>query len=462
MTPDGELLRAYAETNSEDSFSELVRRHLDLVYSAALRRVNGDAHLAHDVAQTVFTDLARKAASLSSRPVLTGWLYTSALFAAAKTVRTESRRHARERDASLMHELLHNSAPDLDWEKLSAVLDDAMLDLKEPDREAVLLRYFENRPHAEIASRLGLTENAGRMKVERALEKLRGLLKRRGVNTAASLSMVISANAVQAAPVGLSATISSAAIVGVSLNTAATITLGKTIIMTTAQKIWITSAIVVAGAAVPLLVQQSNLRKQDQVSHELAAQSAPSNANTGQLPKKVMSADDSTPLPKEQFSELLRLRGQVGVLRAEKKDLESERDSAIKASAAKTRVEPTAEIALPKESWTFAGYGTPENTLQSVLWAQTKGDLDTFMAALCPEAQNEFKSAMQRKAMTPEAMMATIAKVKDITILKKVSLAEDLMLLRVRNQMQDGTENFTTSTLKLINGEWKVQSGRAE
>ena len=96
MTPDSELLRRFAKTNSEDAFAELVKRHVNLVYSAALRQVNGDAHLAQDVAQTVFTDLARKAGSLSRRESLTGWLYTSAHFAAAKIARTENRRHDRE------------------------------------------------------------------------------------------------------------------------------------------------------------------------------------------------------------------------------------------------------------------------------------------------------------------------------------------------------------------------------
>src|SRR5216117_1397943 len=122
MTPDGELLRRYTETNSENAFAELVERHLNLVYSAALRQVNGDAHLAQDVAQTVFADLARKAASLARRPVLTGWLYTSAHFAAAKAVRTERRRHTREEEARAMHELLHTAAPDADWEHLRPVL----------------------------------------------------------------------------------------------------------------------------------------------------------------------------------------------------------------------------------------------------------------------------------------------------------------------------------------------------
>src|SRR5436190_6281619 len=156
MNSDCDLLRRYAETNSEESFAELVRRHLDLVYSAALRQVNGDAHLAEDVTQTVFTDLARKAESLSRRSVLTGWLYTSAHFAAAKAVRTECGQRAREQEALTMREL-DDPTPDLDWSRLRPVLDEALHELKEADREAILLRYFEKRQLAEIGARLGVS-----------------------------------------------------------------------------------------------------------------------------------------------------------------------------------------------------------------------------------------------------------------------------------------------------------------
>src|ERR1700748_961597 len=109
MKPDNELLQQYARSHSEDAFAELVRRHVNLVYSAALRQVAGDAHLAQDVAQTVFTDLARKAASLSKRETLTGWLYTSTHFAAAKIVRGESRR--RDREEKFMREPTNETAP---------------------------------------------------------------------------------------------------------------------------------------------------------------------------------------------------------------------------------------------------------------------------------------------------------------------------------------------------------------
>jgi DNA-directed RNA polymerase specialized sigma24 family protein len=116
IAPDGELLRRYAEERSEEAFADLVRRHVDLVYSAALRQVNGDAHLAQDVAQMVFTELSRRAAPLSRRPMLAGWLYTCAHFCAAKAVRSERRRHSREQAA--MHELFGNHESEPDWEKI--------------------------------------------------------------------------------------------------------------------------------------------------------------------------------------------------------------------------------------------------------------------------------------------------------------------------------------------------------
>ena len=160
MTLDGELLQRYAAAKSEDAFAELVRRHVGLVYSAALRQVNGDAHLAQDVAQMVFADLARKASTLAHHQVLAGWLYTSTHFAAAKVVRSEQRRKLREQQSLAMHELLQNSPADLDWENLRPVLDAAMQKLAPSDREIILLRYFENRPFADIGEHLRLSEDA--------------------------------------------------------------------------------------------------------------------------------------------------------------------------------------------------------------------------------------------------------------------------------------------------------------
>lgn len=324
MTSDGELLRRYAEADSEEAFDELVRRHLNLVHSAALRQVNGDAHLAQDVAQSVFTDLARKAESLADRPVLTGWLYASTHFAAATAVRTERRRHTREQKAQLMHELLQDSAPERDWSLLRPTLDAAMFDLDDSDREAILLRYFENRQHAEIADRLGISENAARMRVDRALGKLRTLLSGRGVTTTAALSAVISANAVQAAPVGLAVTISTAAaLAGTTLATTATATTIKAIAMTATQKLLV-ATIIVASVLTPALVQhnaQTQLAEQDRALRQQAGRLAELQKENERLAHLMAEANSSRSLPYEQFHELLRLRSQVGLLNRDVQEL---------------------------------------------------------------------------------------------------------------------------------------------
>ena len=272
MTPDSELLATFARTNSEDAFAELVRRHVNLVYSAAILQVGGDAHLAQDAAQSVFTDLARKAGSLVRRETLSGWLYTSAHFAAAKLVRTET--HRRDREEHFMRELTNQSSasvspaaptPKLEWEQLRPLLDDAMHELKEADRTAILLRYFENRPFAEVGAQLGLNENAARMRVERALEKLRATLSQRGLAITVALATVISAQAVQVAPVGLAVAISTAALAGTAATTSSLIATTKTIAMTTLQKTLVTATVaVLVGAGIYEVRQTEQLRDQVQ------------------------------------------------------------------------------------------------------------------------------------------------------------------------------------------------------
>jgi RNA polymerase sigma factor (sigma-70 family) len=323
MTPDSELLSRYARTHSEDAFAELVRRHVNLVYSAALRQVNGDAHHAQDVAQTVFTDLARKASSLTRRETLTGWLYTSAHFAAAKIARTESRQ--RDREEKFMCEPMQNSgtgvspvhpAPEADWQQLRPVLDDAMHELKEVDREAILLRFFENRQFAEVGAKLGLNENAARMRVERALEKLRDIFAKRGVTTAAALASVISTNAVQLAPANLAATLTTTSIAGAGTGT---FTLLK-IMTATKLKLGVT-ALAIAGAATVLVVQYQTQTKLRDENASLQQQMEQLKADNENLSHQLVTATNSRSLSDEKLNELLRLRGEVGSLRKQLADV---------------------------------------------------------------------------------------------------------------------------------------------
>src|ERR1700719_387408 len=185
LMEDTQLLRRYLDDRSEEAFAELISRHVNLVYFAALRRVGGDRHLADDVTQRVFADLARKAPSLKTRAVLTGWLYTSTRFAAAQAIRTERRRRTHEQEAHILNEL--QAAPEPGWDQLRPIIDEVMDELNEPDREVVLLRFFENLSLTEIGTKFSLSPDAARMRIDRALDKLRGLLSKRGI---ASTSVV--------------------------------------------------------------------------------------------------------------------------------------------------------------------------------------------------------------------------------------------------------------------------------
>jgi RNA polymerase sigma factor (sigma-70 family) len=208
MTEDAELLRRYAVERSEPAFTELVRRRLDLVYSVALRQVGGDAHLAQDVTQRVFSDLARKAGKLPAGVVLSGWLYRAAHFTASDIVRAERRRRTREQETETMRETSMSAADTVEWDRLRPLLDEAMGELGEEDRDAVALRFFEGRAFAEIGAALRLSEDAARKRVDRALAKLPGLLSRRGVtSTTTALGLALADQAGIAAPAGLAASV---------------------------------------------------------------------------------------------------------------------------------------------------------------------------------------------------------------------------------------------------------------
>ena len=228
MTDGIQLLRNYAERGDEDAFRELVERYINLVYSAAIRRVGGDADLARDVAQTVFTDLARKARSLGHVRSLGGWLHRHTGFVAATAVRRERSRHARERQAVEMNTL--HDIPDSTWRQLAPVLDETIDALDAADREAIVLRFFEQRDLREVGAALGISDDAAQKRVSRAIEKLRILLAQRGVSLGVTvLASLILAQAVSAAPIGLGASVSQAALVAAASGAGITLALGKLI-----------------------------------------------------------------------------------------------------------------------------------------------------------------------------------------------------------------------------------------
>src|ERR1035441_1815749 len=184
MTEGQTLLAEYARTGSEAAFAELVRRYVDLVYSAAFRLVEGDRPLAEDVAQTVFADLALMARRLPADLLLGGWLHRHTCLVAATLLRGERRRRARERQAVEMNALQDHSEANL--AAVAPLLDEAINQLGTADRTAVMLRFFEQRDFRAVGEALGSNEDAARMRVNRALGKLESLLKRRGVTLSAA------------------------------------------------------------------------------------------------------------------------------------------------------------------------------------------------------------------------------------------------------------------------------------
>ena len=403
MTSDLELLGQFAREKSQDAFTTLVSRHVNLVYSAALRQVRSP-QLAEEVAQSVFADLARDAGKISGtgfQPVnsLTPWLYLVTRRTAIDVIRKESRRQLREQIAV---EMTNMNATSAEWTQIEPLLDDAMAALDETDRTAILLRYFENKNLREVGEALGTNDDAAQKRVSRAVERLREFFSKRNVTIGAgALAVVISANAVQAAPAALVATISAAAVLaGTTVHTSAVIAATKTIAMTTLQKTVITAALAAAvGTGIFEAHQVAQLREQNQM---LQQQQAPLAGQIQQLQRErddatnrlaSLLAENSQLKSNSNENELLKLRGEVTQLRTQAND---ETASVAKAwldkvNKLKERLgeNPNARIPemqfLTEKNWLDAASGKLE----------TEGDFRRAMASLRSAAEQRFISLLQ-------------------------------------------------------------------
>jgi RNA polymerase sigma factor (sigma-70 family) len=274
MTDDEQLLRQYIEERSESAFGELVTRHIDLVYSAALRVVVGDSHLAQDVTQTVFIDLACKAWRLPRNVVLAGWLHRHTCYTAGTAIRTERRRRIREQTAMEMRALDDDTEPP--WERIAPHLDDGLNQLSASDRNAIVLRFLKRQDFRAVGMALGISEDAVQKRVSRALEKLRGILSRRvAVLTGTALASLLTAEAVTAAPTGLAVSATAAALAA-STEAGTALTLLK-LMAATKLKAGIIGAIMIASVVAPLVVQhqaQARLRDRDEALGQRSGQMA--------------------------------------------------------------------------------------------------------------------------------------------------------------------------------------------
>jgi RNA polymerase sigma factor (sigma-70 family) len=313
MTESQTLLAEYAGNGSETAFRELVARYIDFVYSAASRMVESAPHLAEDVTQIVFADLARKAGSLSREVMLGRWLHRHTCYVAANLMRGERRRHTRERRAAEMNNMPDHSPENL--AQIAPILDDAINHLGTEERTAILLRFFEQRDLRSVGFALGGNEEAARKRVSRALDKLQVLLKRRGVAlSTAALATVLATGTVKAAPAGLAVSVGTSALAGAAPGA---LTLLKLMAMTK-LKAGIAGAIIAAGIATTIVVQQNaqaKIRQDEAALQQQSAQLAQLRADN--TPPSTASPGGNLNTPEE----LARLRNEVASLRLQTNDL---------------------------------------------------------------------------------------------------------------------------------------------
>ena len=481
MTDDEVQLGRYAREGMEDAFGALVARHLPLVYSAALRQVGGDEPLAKDVAQKVFIELARHAGLLCRRGMISGWLYITTRNIATKTVRGERRRRTREQTCAVMQELHSQAAPEPDWSQISPVLDQAMARLSPTDRNAVLLRFFEDKDLKTVGAALGVSEDAARMRVNRALESLRGMLRQRGVVlSSVMLGSVLASQAVGAVPAGLAQSITGAALASTVTSGGAVASFLQTAFMTK-LKIGLIGIVVAASAVAPWVIErQARNRLQNEVQAlrlKSAGMDALSSENA-RLSNWVAQTDAAAALSRGEKSELLRLRGEAGRLREENRAL-------VKAGAAGGRrgvggtgsrgetgaKEANVEelnIDLAKESWAPAGYASPENALQTMLWARREGDFKTLVASVTPEFVEKAQKAWGDKFedQLKQELPGDLDWVSKCLIRRRETISEDevkLFYALAANPVPFGDNGSRMKSLgcgvtaKRIGNEWKIQ-----
>jgi RNA polymerase sigma factor (sigma-70 family) len=409
-TSDAQLLRDYAARGSEAAFRELVARHTAAIYSSALRQVDSP-DLAADLTQRVFTDLARKAdtisAGMTAHASVLGWLFRSTRYAALNLRRDDQRRQTRERQA--MEILLNNTDAPGDWEQIRPTLDEALDALGDEDREALLLRYIKNQDLRTVGATLGISDDAAQKRVSRAVERLREFFGKRGVSVGAGgLVAVISANAVQAAPVGLAVTISAAALAGTAATTSTLIAATtKTIAMTTLQKTLVTATVaVLAGAGIYEARQASQLREQVQT---LQQQQAPLADQIRVLQKGFaeatnhmadLLAENSRLKSNPERNELLKLRGEVTRLRNEADQSAEKTLRAWSARMAKLQewLKQKPEYKIPElallddEDWLAAVKSRSLQTERQYRWAASglRGSAENQFASMLSDALQKY------------------------------------------------------------------------
>jgi RNA polymerase sigma factor (sigma-70 family) len=382
---DHELLEQYAQgrrEQAETAFAALAERHVDLVYSTALRSI-GNAHAAEEITQAVFIILANKAENLSRDVVLSGWLYQTARLTAANFLRGEIRRQKREQEAFVQSTLLEEKTDNPAWRQIAPLLDEALGQLGERDRNAIVLRFFENKNLREVGLHLGTNEGAAKMRVNRALEKLRKIFGKRGaVFSAAAIAGAVSANSVHAAPAGLAKIISAVAITKGATAGGSTLALVKGAVHIMA---WSKLKIgIVTGAIVLLAVGTTTAM----VHYERQKQP--------RFPPPVPVAPGQTE--------------------------------------------------FPRSTWRFAGFGDPVSAFQSTMWAVGNDDVKTMVATVSPALQQNFAGKPDYQIITPKDQV-DFGRMTGYRILNKQVVSDHEVVFETYAEGLDQTRKFSVQRI---------------
>ena len=399
------LLRAYVERGSEDAFAALVGRHVNKVYSVALRHT-GDPHQAEEITQVVFVILARKSRSLVRRVILEGWLYQTARLTALASVRSEIRRAHREQEAYMQS--VSNENESQVWPQIAPLLDAAIASLNKTDRHAVVLRFLYGKNMKEVGAVLGSNEGATRLRLHRTMEKLRRFFDKRGIaSTSELLAGAISAHAVQTAPFGLAKTATALALAKAPAASASTLTLIKGALKIMA---WTKATTAIVTGAVVLLAA----------------------GTTPIVIKEIRSHMDAPPIPRTTAA-ASSIKGQF----------------------------------FGRGHLVDAGNTTPEDAWESRYWARAQGDYDAVIAATAPQALATGKNWMGDKTTFGARSRKSFAtEFQGFQILACKALSTDTVELKYQFAFRDSQDSSTPQQTKIVtmvevNGVWRCAQTRA-
>jgi RNA polymerase sigma factor (sigma-70 family) len=314
MTNDIELLERHRTGDSDAAFADLVRRHVGWIHGVAARRLR-DSHIADDVAQAVFILLHRKSPRFASDRSLVAWLHRAAWYATEVAARQQRRRQRHETEAAVVRQQQMTANSDPQWLELAPMLDELIERLSQADREAVLLRYYRQMSYSEVAAATGVSEEAARKRVDRAIEKLRRMASGKGVVvSAAALAVGLETKVAIAAPAGLIATTTAAALAesGAALAVTSSPIAGGISTLLTLAHAKIAAAIVAAAALISIGACAVVI-----AAHSPATRQSTSSPATTQAAPTTAALAAATTFPRLAPFDAVRWKGDVPIVRVE-------------------------------------------------------------------------------------------------------------------------------------------------